>query len=300
MVRPANFGFNQETAINNAFQRRDDQQSPLEIQAAAVREFDAMVKVLKQHGIQIIVAEDASLPAKPDAIFPNNWVSFHQDGSIFTYPMFSPLRRLERNIEFVEQLKTKLGFQQIFSLEKYEAQEQFLEGTGSMVLDRPHQLAYACESPRTNPAVLQAFCELAGYEAILFKATDKNGVDIYHTNVMMAVGKDFAIICEAAISDPADLARVRAAMERTGKQIIPISFAQVNAFAGNMLQVKNPEGKDYLVMSSQAYQSLTQDQIAKIETFTQILHSPINHIEKYGGGSTRCMMAEVFSVLKEP
>ena len=299
MVRPANFGYNEETAINNAFQVQDVQKSSAEIQEAAICEFDNLVKLLKQNGIQVIVADDLPYPQKPDAIFPNNWVSFHQNGSIITYPMFSPVRRLERNLAIFERLKKDFDLDKLHQLEAHEDHEQFLEGTGSMVLDRVHKLAYACISPRTDIVVLEKFCKFTGYEAISFRAIDEKGRPIYHTNVMMALGKDFAIICLDTIRNKADLKQITQNLKETGKNIITISIAQMKAFAGNMLQLKNKQGQSFLLMSEQAYKALTKIQIKQIETYTQILYSPIYTIEKFGGGSVRCMMAEIFMPQKE-
>ncbi len=295
MVRPARFGFNAETAANNAFQHNDTSRSPEAIQEAAVAEFDAFVEALRRHGIRVIVVEDTPEPAKPDAVFPNNWVSFHADGRIITYPMFSPLRRLERREDIIEQVKAA-GFQerQRIHLEAYEQQGRFLEGTGSMILDHTHRLAYACLSPRTDAGLMEVFSRVGGYAPVLFHAVDAQGQAVYHTNVMMALGKTFVVICLDAVPNKEERAMLERRFKVTNKDLIPISLEQMNAFAGNMLQMCNTAEETFLVMSEQAYRSLSEEQVAHIQQHTQILYSPLYTIEQYGGGSARCMMAEVF------
>ena len=294
MVRPAHFGFNEETAANNAFQSNDSSLGHAEIQAAAVKEFDAFVGVLLDHGIEVLVVEDSADPEKPDAIFPNNWISTHQSGVLITYPMFSQVRRLERRPAIIDQLVDSFEVQATFDFAHYEDDERYLEGTGSMIFDRPNKLVYACHSPRTDSGILDQFCRLMAYRKVLFNAVDENGQDIYHTNVMMAMGDQFVVICLDSIRDLREREMVLHQFERTQKEVISITFAQMNAFAGNMLQVSNTSGEPFLVMSEQAYRSLSPAQIRQIENYCHILYSPINTIEKYGGGSVRCMMAELF------
>ena len=294
MVRPANFGFNEETAESNAFQTNDTSKTQTQIKTEAVAEFDAFVAQLRGVGVNVIVAEDSALPVKTDAIFPNNWVSFHQDGTVITYPMYAPVRRLERQESILKLIDSQFVTTNRVHLEKSEAENLFLEGTGSMIFDRPNKIVYACLSPRTNSDILDRFCEVTGFDKVEFIATDGAGKEIYHTNVMMALGEDFCVICLDTILDEAERALIIKTLEETHKEIIEISIKQMLFFAGNMLQVRNAEGDFHLVMSQQAYQSLTAKQIKKIEKHTNILAIPIYTIETYGGGSVRCMMAEVF------
>ncbi|MDX1909945.1 MAG: arginine deiminase-related protein [Saprospiraceae bacterium] len=295
MVRPANFAFNEETAANNAFQSRDGKMSAAEMRARAMEEFDGMVAQLREAGVQVIVAEDSAEPVKPDAVFPNNWVTFHQDGTIVTYPMFAPTRRLERSEAIIANVLNR-GFSSTRRLhfESNEARARYLEGTGSIIFDHPHRLAYACLSPRTDAALLDELCAAIGYESVVFHSVDAQGQDVYHTNVMMALGETFVVICLDSVRDATERNMLEERFAATGKEIVAISLAQMNSFAGNMLQVRNTAGQTILVMSSTAYRSLTPEQIQTLEKHTQLLHAPIETIETYGGGSARCMMAEVF------
>ncbi len=295
MIRPANFAFNEETAANNAFQSRDGKMSAGEMRQNAVREFDNFVNKLRDAGVNVIVADDSPSPAKPDAVFPNNWVSFHQEGFVVTYPMFAPTRRKERREEVIEEILQK-GFsaQNRLHLEGSEANSRYLEGTGSIIFDHQHRLAYACLSPRTDAGLLEELCQKIGYQKVVFHAVDAKGQDIYHTNVMMALGETFVVICLDSVRDAAERRMLEEKFRATEKEIVDITLAQMNAFAGNMLQVRNTSGDTILVMSEQAYRSLTPAQIKALEQHTRLLHSPIETIETYGGGSARCMMAEVF------
>ena len=294
MIRPAHFGYNEETAASNAFQSKKDASDEAGVSRQALREFDAFVEKLKAKGINVIVVDDTPEPVKPDAVFPNNWVTFHHDGTVITYPMLSKIRRAERRHDVIEMLMSDFYVATKIELETYEDDGLFLEGTGSLILDRPNKLAYACLSPRTSPDLLGRFCEITGYQPVAFRATDANGQEIYHTNVMMALGESFVVICLATVKDPEEHEVLVNKFEETKKEIIEISPEQMMHFAGNMLQVKNDKGDLFLVMSSQAYRSLTPSQIQQIERHTQILHAPIPTIETLGGGSVRCMMAEVF------
>ncbi len=294
MVRPAKFGYNDETANNNAFQINDTTREPEEIEEAALEEFDRLVDTLREGGVEVIVVDDSPTPRKPDAVFPNNWMTTHEDGTLVTYPMYSKVRRAERRPEVLKTLVDQFKVKNHWELETYEADEQFLEGTGSMVLDRPNKIAYACRSVRTEEAVLDDFCKKAGYRKVLFSAVDIEGHPIYHTNVMMALGNTFAILAVDTLRDEEEKAAVLRTLEETEKTLIPITLEQMMAFAGNMLQVQNKNGKTWLVMSEQAYNSLDPDQITQIQQHTDILFSDIASIETYGGGSVRCMMAEVF------
>jgi hypothetical protein len=299
MVRPSNFGFNADTAENNAFQVNDSSLSREAIKQAAIKEFDAFVEKLRAAQINIIVIEERSDAVSTDSIFPNNWFSCHPEGLLITYPMFSPKRRTERDGQVLEQIEAQFDLKTHIRLEKWENNNQFLEGTGSMILDREHKIAYACASIRTDEALLDQFCQFMGFEKVYFKGTDKNETPIYHTNVMMALGIDFVIICLDCVKDEAEKANLTNHFAKTGKEIIEISLEQMEAFAGNMLQVKNRAGQPYLIMSTQAYESLITAQIQRIERYAQILHSDLTVIETYGGGSARCMMAEVFLSEKE-
>lgn len=301
MVRPSNFGYNKETATNNAFQIQDNSLSPSQIQQSAKTEFDNFVALLKAAGVLVTVIEDSLSPPKTDAVFPNNWISFHQEGLVITYPMFAPTRRHERRQDIIEELNKTFHIHENISFAHYENQNRFLEGTGSMILDRVHKIVYACRSLRTDELILDDFCKKMNYKKVLFDAVDENGVLIYHTNVMMALGENFVIICLEAIKDKTERQNTIAQLEATNKEIIPITLKQMSSFAGNMLQVTNKQGDAFLVMSQQAYQSLDPTtQIAKLHNYTSILYSPLDTIEKYGGGSARCMMAEIFLPLKTP
>ena len=278
MVRPAHFGYNEQTAASNAFQKKDEALSPDEIQRRARRAFDAFVERLREAGIEVVVAEDTGDPAKPDAVFPNNWVTFHQTGAVVTYPMFADLRRLERREDLLQSLTERYGFSERLHLEQYEERDRFLEGTGSMILDREHKIVYACISPRTDPGLLNEFCERLGYEAEVFHAVDGNGKAIYHTNVMMALGESFVVICLESVRKEVERRRLERRFAATGKAVIAISLDQLMAFAGNMLQVRNRADATFLVMSEQAYRSLSRAQIEAIEDHTQVLYSPLDTI----------------------
>jgi len=294
MIRPSNFGFNEETAANNSFQNKAQVLSPAQIKKRAIEEFDNFVTKMRGEGINVIVIEDTAQPIKPDAVFPNNWISFHPNGMAITYPMFAEIRRKERRDDVLEKLKEDFKIEGTIRLEKFEAENRFLEGTGSMILDRVNKICYACTSPRTDEGLLDIFCEYVEYQKVTFQSVDANGEDIYHTNVMMALGEDFVVIGMSTIKDELQKEMLLDLFAKTNKTVIDISFEQILSFAGNMLQVQNKKGETYLVMSQQAFESLTEEQIAAIEKRTKILYSPIEAIETIGGGSARCMMAEVF------
>jgi hypothetical protein len=258
MIRPVAFGFNTQTAQSNAFQNRDaDQQL---VQQKAQQEFDAFVAILKSNSVNVTVVNDTIEPHTPDSIFPNNWVSFHDNGDIFLYPMQAENRRLERREDIIRQLEENFKANHVIDLSRFELKDQFLEGTGSMVLDRENKIAYACLSPRTNTEVLKAFCEYTGYKAITFNAFDQRGQAIYHTNVLMAIGSRFAVICLDSITNTQEKETVIASLKETRKEIIEITFEQMNSFAGNMLEVKNTAGETLIVMSQTAYQALIDEQ----------------------------------------
>lgn len=290
MIRPVDFKFNEQTAGNNKFQVASGQS---DVQSLALNEFDGFVDLLRKNDVDVTVVDDTLEPETPDSIFPNNWVSFHDDGSVYLYPMFSENRRLERRKEILDGLKEKFEVNHVSDLSFYETQYTFLEGTGSMVLDRVNKIAYACLSVRTDQEVLDNFCLLTGYESVSFQAVDSTNFPIYHTNVMMCIGDQFAVICLDAIPNQEERLAVTLSLNSTGKQIIEITLDQMNHFAGNMLQVANQSGESLLVMSEQAYLSLTADQINILEKYARIIYAPLYTIEKNGGGSARCMLAEI-------
>lgn len=291
MIRPVNFGFNEQTAGSNAFQSRNAEQQ--QVQDKALKEFDAFVSILCENGVNVTVVDDTHEPHTPDSIFPNNWVSFHSDGNVFLYPMMAENRRLERREDIIMRLEDKFTVKHVLDLSRFEHEHKFLEGTGSMVLDREHKIAYACLSPRTDKEVLDLFCKESGYKPVLFHAVDENGMDIYHTNVLMCVGSSYAVICMDSIKDATEKATVLDSFRSTQKQVITITFDQMNHFAGNMLEVENKAGESLIVMSKSAWDSLNYEQRAILSSFSKPVYADISTIESNGGGSARCMMAEV-------
>ncbi len=291
MIRPVNFGYNEETAESNAFQHKDKNQQ--EVQQKALHEFNNFVDVLRQNGVDVTVIDDNPHPYTPDSVFPNNWVSFHADGNIFLYPMQAENRRLERREDIISRLEDNFKVHHIVDLSRYEEENKFLEGTGSMVLDREHKIAYACLSPRTDKSVLDVFCEQSGYTSVCFDAADEDGKAIYHTNVLMCVGSQFAVICLDSIPNPHERVVVIESLSSTQKEIIEISFEQMNKFAGNMLEVKSKNGVTFIMMSESAFRGLHHDQKLSLEKYGKLIYADIQTIENNGGGSARCMMAEV-------
>jgi len=299
MVRPENFGYNAETAVNNAFQQKQTEAQEL-VKQKSQQEFDGFVQQLREAGVEVIVVQDTENPIKPDAVFPNNWFSTDENGRIILYGMYAQNRRLERRSDIKEILeKHDFEVSEIFDFTEGEHENIVLEGTGSLILDKPNRIAYACYSPRTDKQLFEKWCAMENYEAIGFNCADENGNSIYHTNVMMCVGEGFAVICSAAVTNENERKFVLEKLKSSGKEIIDISFEQMNQFAGNMLQVQGSNAS-FLVMSAQAYQSLSSSQIQRINIYTQILSVPIYTIEKYGGGSARCMMAEIYNPKKKP
>lgn len=293
MVRPAAFGFNEETAANNYFQSNpgiDKEQ----LQQKALAEFDSMVQTLRSHGITVLVIEDSKEPPKPDAIFPNNWLSTSPGGVLSVFPMYAPSRRIEKRDEILDQLAKEFVIREVQDWGEYEAEGRFLEGTGSMVIDHDNKMIYACVSERTSLPVLEKYAAANNFQAIVFLATDKNGRPVYHTNVMMALGEGFCVLCEEAIEEEWELIAVRQLLESTGHSIIAITRDQMHQFAGNMLQVKNNDGEKYLVMSRSAFNSLRKEQKQMLEAYSTLLPIAVPTIEEVEGGSVRCMMAEVF------
>ena len=290
MIRPVDFKFNAQTAVNNKFQQASAQSG---VQTQALKEFDDFVSLLRNNGVEVTVIDDTLNPETPDSIFPNNWVSFHSGGEVFLYPMFSENRRLERREDILTTLSKDYQISSITDLSGYEAEQIYLEGTGSMVLDRINRIAYACLSLRTDKKVLEDFCARSGYSPLTFDATDASGFPIYHTNVMMCIGDRFAVVCLESISNTDEKEKVVQSFIDNGKEIIEISLDQMNHFAGNMLQVKSKNGDPLLVMSEQAYLSLEPEQISALKQYSRLIYSPLYTIEKNGGGSARCMLAEI-------
>jgi hypothetical protein len=292
MVRPARFGSNPETAESNRFQHAE---SIADDAVLALREFDGLVRRLTDAGVEVIVAVDSPEPVKPDACFPNNWVSFHADGTVALYPMLAPSRRAERCPQHLAAVE-RAGFRitRTIDLSPLEERGEFLEGTGSLVLDRHSRLAYACRSPRTTPAALAEFCVALGYRALEFDALGPDGRPIYHTNVLMAVGEGFAVICAAAIPDAQRRAAVLGELAEAGHEVIEIDVEEMNHFAGNMLALRARDGGARIAMSETAWQSLAPAKRRRLERHGGIVAAPIPTIEWEGGGSVRCMIAEVF------
>jgi len=293
MIRPAAFGYNAETAANNVFQSQS-KLSANDVQQKAEAEFDAFVEALRKKSIEVIVVQDTVDPIKPDAVFPNNWFCTLQDGTLAIFPMYAPNRRIEKRDDMLQILAEQYATRDVEDWSEYEAESLFLEGTGSMIIDHEHKLIYACLSPRTNKAVLEKFAHAHGYRAITFYAKDENGVEVYHTNVIMHLGETYAIICLESITDEIERIAVSQLLISTGHEIIPITLKQVHAYAGNMLQVKNAKGKKFTILSKQANKALTKEQKDILKIHTNLLPIDINTIETIGGGSVRCMMAEIF------
>lgn len=293
MVRPASFGFNAETAANNAFQGSLDLSAEA-IQQQAVAEFDAFAEKLRNEGVDIYVVQDTASPSKPDAVFPNNWFCSMPDGSLHLFPMYAPVRRLERRPEIVDALCRDFKVAKVVDWTEEENRQSIVEGTGSIIFDHTARLAYACLSERTDAKLMETFCQAVGYEPVLFTSKDENGVLVYHTNVMLHIGTDYAVVCLESIHSAEERENVVAQLQRNGKKVVDISMAQVHKYAGNMLQVHNKKGECLTVMSRLAADCLTDEQKAVIETSSRIVPADIPVIETIGGGSARCMLAEIF------
>lgn len=293
LVRPANFGFNLDTASSNAFQNKPTTEAAF-LKANAIKEFDEFAKTLTKNGINVTVFNDSLSPIKPDAIFPNNWISLYEDGKVIIYPMFAPNRRTEVNETFIKQLSTEFEVKEIVDLRHYEKQNKFLEGTGSIIFDHVNKVAYACLSERTNKELFEEVCELLNYKPISFTAIDNNGKPIYHTNVMMCVGSNFATICLESIKDSVEKEKVISSLKKSGLAIVDISYHQLQNFAGNMLELTNNDNNKIVVLSQSAFNSLTTTQKQVIENNAKLLPLKIPTIETIGGGSARCMIAEIF------
>ncbi|RYZ21683.1 MAG: amidinotransferase [Chitinophagaceae bacterium] len=292
MVRPAAFSFNAETAVNNHFQQNPGTGSGLQQQA--LREFDAMVATLSAAGIEVFVVPDTPEPAKPDAVFPNNWISTTSDGRIHLYPMFAPNRRTERRPGIVSLLQQTFRVDRVNDWSYFEEQGHFLEGTGSIIFDHPARTAYAARSPRTDVGVLKLVCAAYGYQSIAFDARDAAGRAIYHTNVLLSIGEGFAVGCGDAIADEEERRSVRESLEASGHEWIDIGFEEMNAFAANLLQVRNRAGEACIVISQAAVDALAPAKLQALERYGRLLPVSVPTIEKVNGGSVRCMMCELF------
>lgn len=298
MIRPVAFRMNEQTAVNNYYQKVLDNLSPETVNTKAQQEFDTFVKKLRNVGIDVTVVDDTQSPDTPDSVFPNNWISFHENGDVVLYPMFAENRRLERREEILDLLEDN-GFQVNDIMDYTSAEEDhfYLEGTGSIILDRENQKAYCALSPRADEELFIEFCEDFEYAPIIFEAYQTINNErklIYHTNVMMSIGDTFAVICPESIDDKKERKMVIDSLKADGKEIISLTEAQINNFAGNMLELKGSNDRRYLVMSTAAHQSLTKKQIAQIEEHVTIISSNLDTIEACGGGSARCMIAEIF------
>ena len=294
MIRPTRFESNSHTAASNVFQGKNPD-PPEQQQEDAAREFAGLCDALKAGGVEVIQFEDTEEPHTPDSVFPNNWVSFHADGAVVYYPMMAPNRRAERRPDVINALADDYGFQirEIIDLSEYEDNDEFLEGTGSLVLDRTNRIAYACLSARTHLKPLGDFAQRMDYEVVAFHALDRGGTPIYHTNVLMNVGEECAFICATAIPRNEQRRAVLTSLEKTGREVFTLSFNQMEAFAGNMLELRAQNGKRVVVMSNQALKSLNHSHISAIEANAEIISVSIDSIECSAGGSVRCMLAEI-------
>ena len=295
MVRPANFSSNKETIETNKFQNDITADSKNNIQILALNEFDKMVKLLRDHGISVIDIDDIKELENTDAVFPNNWVSFHQDNTVVLYPMMARSRRSEKRYDILEYLTKYQSFKidRIIDMSYLEEENLFLEGTGSMIFDRVNKTVFACKSSRTSLEALEIFCKDMGYNPIVFDAIIDN-YPIYHTNVMMSLGKKTAFLCSKSIKDKADNLLIKNYFKDLEKNIIEISPEQMNNFAGNVLEVENGKGESHIIMSDSAYKALDHKQLDSISSVANIIAIPLPTIERYGGGSARCMIAEIF------
>jgi hypothetical protein len=297
MIKPVGFRYNEQTAVNNYYQQVLGDLTDEQTQEKALSEFNAFVDKLKNAGVNVVLVEDTEYPDTPDSIFPNNWVSFHENGIVGLYPMYAENRRDERREDIFDTLVDEHGFsiEEIKDFTEFEEHDKFLEGTGSVVLDRENKICYAAISIRTDEIAVMQFCGEFGYQPVCFTANqdvDGERMEIYHTNVMMCVADTFAVICLDTIDDEMERKNVAENLKETAKEIIEITEEQNQRFAGNMLQVMGD--KPYLVMSNSAYNSLSESQIKTIENHCPIIYSSLDTIEACGGGSARCMMAEIF------
>lgn len=293
MIEPVAFGFNEQTAVNNYFQVQQEGN----VQDKALKEFNDFVEKLRAKDINVITIKDTLEPKTPDSIFPNNWVSFHADGKVVLYPMFAENRRLERRDDIINQIKEQFEVTEVIDYSGAEKDNLFLEGTGSMIFDHDNKIAYGSVSLRLDEGLFRKFCSDFGFQPVVFHSYQTAGEErlpIYHTNVMMCVADQFVVICLDCIDDESERNNVIETIKNSGKELIEISEDQMQNFAGNMLQVHNKSGEKFLVMSQSAYKSLNRDQVSAIEKYCEIIYSDLEVIETNGGGSARCMLAEVF------
>lgn len=293
LIRPANFNYNHETAESNSFQCQT-QIASADVNQKAIDEFNSLITKLKSKGISVNTFDDTAKPIKPDAVFPNNWISLHGDGTVVLYPMQAPNRRLERREDIIESIKKKFKVTGVIDLSGHENENRFLEGTGSIVFDHQNKIAYACLSPRTDRELLIELCHRLNYKPIYFHSHDPEGKEIYHTNVMMCVGDKFVVICLESISNADERKSVVESFKKTNHEIINISLDQMNHFAGNMLLLKTKNGNSILTMSQSAFDALTNDQRKQLSNYCELFPLSIPTIETIGGGSVRCMIAEIF------
>jgi hypothetical protein len=293
MIRPLFFGFNDQTASSNSFQS-DQAADKNDIQREALKEFDRMAELLLSHNISLKVFDDNHAGIKPDALFPNNWISLHPDGTVVLYPMLAENRRLERRNDIIEQLKKDFQISSTIDLSSEEKNGNFLEGTGSIIYDHVNKNMFACLSPRTNEELLKRFAKRIGYNVVSFHAVNEKSIAVYHTNVMMSLGKEFAVVCLDSIRSDAEQEIILETLNNSSHKIIAISHAQMNQFAGNIFEVKCGENESVVLMSKRAFNSMLPGQLRTIEKFAEILQIEIPTIEAYGGGSVRCMVAGIY------
>ncbi|MGI9515479.1 MAG: citrulline utilization hydrolase CtlX [Pirellulaceae bacterium] len=298
MIRPANFGFNVETAASNAFQQQMSDSDPASVAQLGLQEFDQTVKTLRENGIDVLVLDDSADPVKTDAVFPNNWISTHEGGILVTYPMANPSRRNEVRLDLVDELKSRFNVNRWWKLHEEAPEGKFLEGTGSLVLDHENRIAWACRSPRTDEELVRQFCEQMDFEPQMFGAIDDQGLPIYHTNVMMAVTTKHVILCLECIRDESQREEITRRIAATEKQVVELTWPQIEAFAGNMLQLEDHNRQPCIALSTTAKKSLREDQLQTIESESRIIELDIPTLETCGGGSVRCMLAENYLLPK--
>ena len=293
VVKPANFGYNVETAKSNAFQNPLIE-DPNVIARDAILEFESFTKKLTDKGINVLVVEDTPIPIKPDAIFPNNWGSFHADRRVVLYPMLAKNRRPEKRKAILDTIQENFELREIIDLSYYEEKGVFLEGTGSIIFDHEYKIAYACLTPRTNKDLFNDTCKMLEYKPVHFTTFDKNGKEIYHTNVMMNIGNGYAVVCLESIANNSEKEMVVNSLKKSQKEIIDISYNQMASFCGNMIELDLPDKKNILAMSQTAYYSLTTAQKITLESYCELFPLQVDTIERIGGGSVRCMISEIF------
>ena len=297
MIRPEHFGFNPETAKSNAFQPDKLEGSLNQLRSEAILQFDDFAALLKKQGINVFTFHSPKYKKLPDAVFPNNWVTFHEDGKVIIYPMLAKNRRLERRLDVIDQIGEHFQIKEIVDLSVEENYGNILEGSGSIVFDHTNMTAYANESPRTNRELFDRVCSMMGYEGVFFKAIDENGIDIFHTNVMMNIGVGYAVICAESIAKD-DQKRVLGSLQKGGLEIVEITLKQMKKFVGNMIQLCNGHMENFLILSDSAFFALTQKQKAQLTKYVDFVHSDLSVIEKIGGGSARCMIAGIHMIPK--